>query len=119
MQQPKKTNYLVSTYSEGAISISLDFIKAIILANDHLLKSTGKSQKQQARELQQRGLRIVENTYYALKRGAYKQISTFFLSILCSYWETSMIDMYNVGLCIERGEVPDLSRYGIAIANRM
>ena len=108
-----KTNEVIRRQREGASKISSQFIKEVIIANDYLLKVKGISRRQQERELKDRGLLIVENTYFALKRGSYDRINTMFLSILCDYWGLQMIAMLSIGLDVKYDGSSDITKWGV------
>lgn len=115
--KPKYKSYvaisdLPAEKRQALLSCSHAYLLTHLLGVDYIRKSLGYCLIAFIRLIHDAGLSLHRDTYHSILRGQVHTLSFLQVTNACRLLGFHPADCYQIGLAVQRGEQPDLSRYG-------
>lgn len=95
------------------LSTSYEYLHPYFIGIDYLRKLQGYCLVSFMRMLRRNDITLHRNNYYKILKGTLHTLSIFQIANICRLLGIHAHDCYMLGCALQRGETPDLSRYGI------
>ena len=91
-------------YHYSSMDCSQRFIIRVVMGLQWLLEHHKISERYMNNHLRTHGIRVARTTVDRVKRGEYRHLNSLILGFFAMYFELDIIDLYNIGESVIRGE---------------